>query len=206
MTSEIDTQTLFNERYRSGSTPWDSGITPPELLAAVTGPAALTPGRMLDIGCGTGTNCLTLARLGWQTLGADFASIAIDLANQKAQSMAAELAHAGGSAHFIQADVTKLVPPTPDERFSLVLDIGCLNGIPAELRADYASVVAEQAMPGALFLLYAHFPSDRADRPFGCTAEEVDQLFSGTFHLERRELGSAPQGGQSMWNWLRRLS
>ncbi len=205
MTSEIDAQTLFNERYRTGTTPWDSGITPPELLAVVTGPDALKPGRMLDIGCGTGTNCLNLARLGWQTVGADFAPIAIDTANQKAQAIAGEIAQAGGSVHFMQADVTKLAPPAPEERFSLLLDLGCLNGIPSALRADYAKVVAEQAMPGALFLLYAHFPSEHADRPFGCTPEEVDQLFAGTFQLERRELGSAPQGGQSMWNWLRRL-
>jgi SAM-dependent methyltransferase len=205
MTSERDPQTLFNERYRSGEIPWDSGITPPELLAAVAGPDALPPGRMLDLGCGTGTNCLTLAKLGWQTVGVDFAPLAIDLANQKARAMADEIARAGGSVRFLLGDVTKLVPPAPDERFSLLLDIGCLNGIPPALRGDYARVAAEQARPGALFLLYAHFPSERADRPFGCTPEEIDQLFASTFHLERRELGSAPQGGQSMWNWLRRL-
>jgi hypothetical protein len=42
-------------------------------------------------------------------------------------------------------------------------------------------------------------------RNVGCTPEEIDQLFATIFHLERRELGSAPQGGQAMWNWLRRL-
>ncbi len=206
MTLDNDPQKSFNEYYRSGHMPWDSGITPPELIEAVTGPAALPPGRMLDIGCGTGTNCLTLARLGWQTVGVDFVPLAIDRANQKAAAAVDEIARAGGSASFIEMDVTQLAPPAPDERYALLLDLGCLNGVLPELRARYAQVVAQQAMPGALFLLYAHFPDINRNRPPGCTSEEVDRLFGAEFRLERRELGTAPQGGRSMWNWLRRSS
>jgi SAM-dependent methyltransferase len=204
MAFDNEVQESFNEHYRSGNTPWDSGISPPELLAAVTGPTALVPGRMLDIGCGTGTNCLTLALLGWQTVGVDFVPLAIERANQKAAALADEIARAGGSVSFKQADVTQL--PAPDERYTLLLDLGCLNGVPPPLRAGYARVVAQQAMPGALFLLYAHFPGSNSNRPPGCTPEEIDRLLGAEFRLERRELGTAPQGGSSMWNWLRRLS
>ena len=203
MTFDNDSQENFNERYRSGNTPWDSGISPPELMEAVTGPDALAPGRMLDIGCGTGTNCLTLARLGWQTVGVDFAPLAIERANQKAAAVADEIAQAGGSVNFRQGDVTQLAPP--DERYTLLLDLGCLNGVLPSLRVHYARVVAQQAMPGALFLLYAHFPEVGRIHPPGCTPEEIDQLLGTDFRLERRVLGKAPQGGDSMWNWLRRL-
>ncbi len=206
MAFDNEVQESFNEHYRSGNTPWDSGISPLELLAAVTGPDALAPGRILDIGCGTGTNCLTLARLGWQAVGVDFAPLAIERANQKAAAVADEIARVGGSVSFRQADVTQLTPPDPDERYTLMLDLGCLNGVPPPLRADYARTVAQQAMPGALFLLYAHFPNSNRNRPPGCTPEELDQLLGAEFHLERRELGTAPQGGRSMWNWLRRAS
>ncbi len=206
MTIDNDPLESFNEHYRSGNTPWDSGISPPELLEAVTGPTALAPGRMLDIGCGTGTNSLTLARLGWQTVGVDFVSLAIERANQKAKAVVDEIARAGGSVCFIQADVIRLAAPAPDERFSLLLDLGCLNGIPPDLRARYAEMVVQQAMPGALFLLYAHFPNADRNRPPGCTPEEIDRLFTPGFRLERREFGMAPQGGRSMWNWLRRSS
>src|ERR1700680_4195290 len=97
MDSENDVQESFNEHYRSGNMPWDSGISPPELIEAVTGPTALAPGRMLDIGCGTGTNCRTAARLGGQTVGVDFVSLAIERANQKAAAVEDEIARAGGS-------------------------------------------------------------------------------------------------------------
>jgi SAM-dependent methyltransferase len=41
------------------------------------------PGRAIDIGCGTGTNVITLARAGWQVTGVDFAPRAISLARKK---------------------------------------------------------------------------------------------------------------------------
>ena len=206
MPFENDIHEKFNDRYRQGETPWDTGISPPELLEAIENPPAGVPRRMLDIGCGTGTNCLTLAQQGWQTVGVDFAQLAIDTATQKAQAVADEIARAGGSARFFVADVTRLAPPAPDDRFSLLLDLGCLNGIPLAQRADYAKMAAEQALPGALFLLYAHLPVAGRELPRGITPEELDQLLAGAFRLERREMGTAPQGGRSMWNWLRRVS
>lgn len=48
----------FLQAYESGSPPWDTNITPPELVAEVEGPQARTSGRALDLGCGTGTNSL----------------------------------------------------------------------------------------------------------------------------------------------------
>ncbi|HVB72639.1 MAG TPA: class I SAM-dependent methyltransferase [Ktedonobacteraceae bacterium] len=206
MPIENDIHEMFDERYRVGETPWDTGISPPELLEAIENPPTGLPRRMLDIGCGTGTNCLTLARRGWHTVGVDFARIAIDTAIQKAQVLADDIARADGNARFLVADVTRLAPPALDERFSLLLDLGCLNGIPPALYADYAKMAAEQALPGALFLLYAHLPVAGRERPRGVTPEELDQLLATTFRLERRETGSAPQGGQSIWNWLRRVS
>ena len=165
MPFENNIHEMFNERYRTGETPWDTGISPPELLEAIENPPEGLPRSMLDIGCGTGTNCLTLARRGWYTVGTDFAPLAIDIANQKALGFADDIARANGSVRFLVADVTQLAPPALDERFSLLLDLGCLNGIPSALHANYAKVVEQQALPGALFLLYAHLPVAGRERP-----------------------------------------
>ena len=200
----FEAQQRFTERYLEGTTPWDTGISPPELWEAISGPQALPPGRALDIGCGTGTNSLTLARHGWQVLGVDFVEAAITQATTKAANEQEEITHMGGSVQFLCADVTCLEAPSIP--YTLVFDLGCLNGIPYTLRFAYARVVSEQAAPGALFLLYTHLPNPDRQGPLGCTPEEIGDLFGSTFTLERREMGYEPGLGGSMWNWLRRKS
>jgi SAM-dependent methyltransferase len=200
----FEAQQRFTERYLEGMTPWDTGISPPELLEAISGPQALPPGRALDIGCGTGTNSLALAKRGWQVLGVDFAEPAITQANIKAANEHDEISRVSGSVRFLCADVTRLEAPSIP--YTLVLDLGCLNGIAYELRSTYAQIVDEQAAPGSLFLLYTHLPHPERKGPLGCTPEEIDVLFGRTFTLEHREMGYDLGGMSSMWNWLRRKS
>ncbi len=76
----------YNWMYR-GKPPWDTGQSPPELLAFIQ---HHPPGRALDIGCGTGTNVITLAQSGWQVWGIDFAPRAIAKARQKVTRIGAD--------------------------------------------------------------------------------------------------------------------
>src|SRR6267378_7088992 len=75
---------LFRFAYLLGFKPWDSGISPPELVEWVEGPKALPPGRALDIGCGTGTNCKYLLDHKWDVTGVDFVAQALNKAKLKA--------------------------------------------------------------------------------------------------------------------------
>jgi 2-polyprenyl-3-methyl-5-hydroxy-6-metoxy-1,4-benzoquinol methylase len=43
--------------------------------------AETAPGKALDLGCGIGTNAITLAQYGWQATGIDFALKAIRTAS-----------------------------------------------------------------------------------------------------------------------------
>ena len=78
----------FEWRYWRGNTPWDTNITPPEVMEFI---AASPPGKALDLGCGTGTNAITLARHGWQATGVDFAPKAIRAARRKAKQAGFEI-------------------------------------------------------------------------------------------------------------------
>jgi hypothetical protein len=63
---------LYNLMYRFGTPCWDTSITPPEVVAVIEGCTAIPSGSALDLGCGTGTNVIYLARHGWETLEVDF--------------------------------------------------------------------------------------------------------------------------------------
>ena len=72
--------------YIVGFKPWDSGISPPELVSVVEGPEALAPGRALDLGCGTGTNVVYLAQHGWEATGVDLVRRALRRAHDRASA------------------------------------------------------------------------------------------------------------------------
>jgi len=76
---------LYNLMYRFGTPRWDTSITPPEVVAVIEGDTAIPSGRALDLGCGSGTNVIYLARHGWEAVGVDFSPVAIAQARQKAK-------------------------------------------------------------------------------------------------------------------------
>jgi SAM-dependent methyltransferase len=185
----------FDLLYLLGRPPWDTGVTPPEVVGLVKR-GNLTPGRALDLGCGTGTNAIYLARHGWEVAGVDLSSVAIRRARRKAR-------RAGVDARFYRADVTNLAFLAGP--FDLALDIGCLHSVPPEDRERYAQGVSRLVGPGGLYMLYAFTP--RPDRPprRAVAPEEVQRLFVSAFAVERQEGGDDPTGPPSAWYWLRRM-
>jgi SAM-dependent methyltransferase len=193
---------LYTLLYRRGTPPWDTGISPPELVEAAEGPRALPPGRALDLGCGTGTNCLYLARQGWHATGIDFAAPAIARANAKSQAAGV----LPGAVAYRRADATRLLTRDLGAPYTLLLDLGCFHSIPIERRQDYIAGAAHHAAPGALFLLYAFAPRDLGGgRMGGITPDEVRALFAPSFAVERVVEGKdTGRGFASAWYWLRR--
>jgi SAM-dependent methyltransferase len=133
------TDSLFYRlAYRSGTPRWDSTEPRPELAELARGRA---PGRVLDLGCGTGSDVLYLASLGWDATGVDFVPRAIATARSRA-------AAAGSAASFTAGDVTRLRAAGVGGQFDLVIDIGCYHAIPAGRRDAYRDEVAAVTRPG----------------------------------------------------------
>jgi SAM-dependent methyltransferase len=178
--------------YRTGRTPWDTGITPPEVVELIEGPSALAPGRALDLGCGTGTNVEYLARHGWLAVGLDASTRAIADARQRIADV--------GRARVLQADVTRLPLVPLGEPFDLVLDIGCYHSIARHRRADYAIGVAEHTVVGATLFVFAF----KGGGAIGVTAREMRDRFAPWFEPVGRIVGTQPPG--AAWYRLRRVS
>src|SRR5438876_5123656 len=141
---------MFRAMYRFGFKPWDSGIPPPELKELIEGPQARTPGKALDLGCGTGTNTMYMAQHGWNVTGIDFVATAIAAARKKMQA-------ANVAPRLIQGDVTRLKELGLGAGYSLVFDLGCLHSIPEVRRDAYAAGVNEVTVRGAEFRVGGFF-------------------------------------------------
>lgn len=186
----------FDLQYVLGRTPWDTQVTPPEVVELFEG-GELPIGRALDLGCGTGTNCVYLARHGWQVVGVDFSVVAIWQARLRAR-------RARVDCRFYRADVTDL--SFLKGPFDFALDIGCLHSVPSEGWGRYAGEVTRLVRPGGLYMLYAFVPRPDRPGPPGVSPEKVRDLFGPAFVVERQEGGDDPTGPSSAWYWLRRIA
>ena len=183
--------------YRRGRTRWDTGISPPELVALVEGEHALPPGKVLDLGCGTGTNSIYLARHGWDASGVDFTARALEKASEKA-------ARAGVMVKFYRGDVTRLGDLPLRGPFDLLFDLGCFHGLTPQGRAAYARGLAALSKPGTVFLLYAFVPHKIGARMIGATEAEVRATLDDLFTCEQVDWGSDAPGTGSAWYTFRR--
>ena len=163
---------LYRVMYRIGFTPWDTGQVPRELGALVEGAGALPAGRALDIGCGTGTQAMYLAGIGWYVTAID----AVDrpLARARARADAA-----GVKVNWLKADVAELGALGLEPGFTLAFDRGCFHGLGDSERAAYAAGVTALAAPGASLLMMAFGPNRVPAAPAGVEETEIVARFQG---------------------------
>jgi SAM-dependent methyltransferase len=169
---------FFRLAYLLGFKPWDSGISPPELVEWVEGPKALPPGRALDFGCGTGTNCKYLLDHNWDVTGVDFVPQALNTARLKAPG-----------ARLLVGDVTKLADLGVSGPFDLLLDLGCFHSIPEPRREAYVDQAAKVAAPGATFLMFAF--GEKGPGGVHAPEAEIRRRFGGAFDVAQVTPGAA---------------
>jgi SAM-dependent methyltransferase len=174
----------FNVLYYRNP-PWDTRITPPELLEYI---AEHPAGRALDLGCGTGTNVITLAKHGWEVTGIDYAGRAIKLATKKA-------AQANVSVNLITGDATRLEGVSGI--FDLVLDIGCFHSLEEEEKNGYIRNLLSLTAEGSNYLMYGFF-KDLNGRGPGLIETDLAR-FSPSFELKNRQDGEDGSGRLSVW-------
>jgi 2-polyprenyl-3-methyl-5-hydroxy-6-metoxy-1,4-benzoquinol methylase len=181
----------FEWRYWRGSTPWDTNITPPEVMQFIS---STPPGKALDLGCGTGTNAITLARHGWQAAGVDFSPKAICAARRKARQ-------AGLKIDFYCTDVADLGMLSGP--FDYVLDIGCLFTLTESSRVRYVRELARLMRPAGDYMLYAWQPRPRKGGTYGIATEAVESLLEAALIRTRLVVGEE-KNYPSAWYWYRR--
>ncbi len=88
----------------------------------------LTKGKFLVLGTGPGTQAIQLAKLGFESTGADISKNAIDKAKQLSSDV-----------NFVVDDI--LNSTFPDDSFDYILDRGCFHVFDPELREKYLNQI-----------------------------------------------------------------
>lgn len=135
----------WNQRYVDADTPWDSGV-PSHHLRALIAEGIIKPCRVLELGCGTGTNAIFLAQEGFQVTAVDLAEEAISRAKSKAEKASVKV-------EFLKADVTAL--PDLGAPFSLVFDRGTYHIVRKINLAGYQSMLEKVIDLEGLLLVLA---------------------------------------------------
>ncbi len=174
----------FNLAY-FGKAPWDSGITPPELYEFISHYKA---GCAIDIGCGTGTNIITLANAGWQVTGFDFASRAVQIAKRK-------LKKAGIQAEIFVDDATRMKNILG--QFDFALDLGCFHGI--ENKQDYLTQLTRILAPNGFWLMYGFFKPEAHLPGPGLAEADIDLISARGLTLLSRQDGFDKKERPSAW-------
>ena len=169
---------FFELRYLLGDARWDTGVSPPELIDYLR---EHPPGRALDVGCGTGTNSMTMAGFGWSVLGIDVSTLAVHFARRKARLSQADV-------HFKRCDFTRIGAQA--QPFDFVLDLGCLHTLPRGQRSAYKHILRRSTTTGSDYLLYTWLKVDPDDALEAPTESELRDLLHPEFELTDLSLGS----------------
>jgi SAM-dependent methyltransferase len=163
--------------------PWDTGVSPPELLAFIE---SHPPGKALDLGCGTGTNVITLAKHGWQSTGVDFVARAIKEGKAKARA-------AGVEVNLQVGNVAE--PLALNGTFDLILDVGCLHSQQRENLKGYLDNLERLLAPGGTYLLYGFTKTHETKRP-AITPKLIEAI---PLKLVERKKGTERRRWPSAW-------
>lgn len=139
----MDNSERFDERYRTGNTPWDHG-RPDFNLVETVAERPIPACKALDVGCGTGDNVIWLAQQGFNISGCDISSTAIDKARGRAKAAGVECSF--DVQDFLGQDV-------PNVPFGFIFDRGCLHSFDVvDQRKEFARRVHAYLEDGGLWL------------------------------------------------------
>lgn len=190
---------FWDQRFRSGVTPWEAGSAPPalrEFAARYAANADAAP-RVLIPGCGSAWDAAFLDSAGWEVSALDFSQAAVDTARGTLGD--------SWRGTLLCADFFAFEADAP---FDVIYERAFLCALPRALWPDYAPRMAELLRPGGLLAGCFFISDEPKGPPFGILPLQLDNLLTPYFiRREDRALEeSLPVfAGRERWQvWERR--
>jgi SAM-dependent methyltransferase len=162
-----DTLRLLDELLAGRGSAWWSGFFsdrsrpcpflvewPDENLVEWFDQGLLTPGRVLELGCGHGRNAAFLASRGCVVDAVDFSARAIEWAAERVKT-------AGLQVNFQCCSIFDAT--FAEGSYDLVYDSGCFHHLPPHRRQDYVELVHRALKPGGRYGLVCFRPEGGGD-------------------------------------------
>lgn len=168
-------QAHWDRQYREGEPIWDSDRPASELLRVVR-EEHIPPVAALDLGCGSGSNTVWLARQGFTVTGIDMSPAAIRRARRRAGRV-------GVAVRFVCGDLRNL--SGVDGPFDFFVDCGCYGAVQLSDAPGYLAALERVTRRGALGLVLTgndHEPEDEAGPPV-LSAARLGADFGGLFDV-----------------------
>jgi SAM-dependent methyltransferase len=147
---------FWQAKFEAGSTPWDRGAPGPQLPDWVAA-GVLAPCRILVPGCGSGHEVEWLARAGFDVVGLDYATAAVERARARLATLPAG---ARARAEVVQADALDWAPA---RAFDAIYEQTCLCALHPDDWVAYGLQLHRWLAPGArLFAMLAQVPREGA--------------------------------------------
>ncbi len=136
----------------------------------------MKPGRVLDVGCGTGENALFLARNGFTVFGIDLARGAIKSARAKAVERGVKATFEVGNA---------LATGFEKDYFDNVIDSGLFHTFEDQYRPVYVAEIARVLRRRGKYFMLCFNDKEPTDwgGPRRVTREEIEETFSPRFDI-----------------------
>lgn len=168
----------WNQRYLDNDIAWDSDIFSIEIekryqewhLSPQSHP------RVLDVGCGTGTNAIEFARRGFDVTACDISEEALRRAKEKSQQAKVDV-------NWLHADFLNYTWQL--QPFPLVVDRGCYH-ILRQIDIDrYLAVMDRLTQKKSLFIVLSGSTNFKIDLgPPKVSAEDMCRELGQIFHLK----------------------
>jgi len=196
----------WDKRYDENDLPWDSG-RPDTSLTNLVARWPDRGGRVLEIGCGTGTNAVWLAERGFEVTALDISTSAIVLAEKRCAEHEAQ-------CRLLRGDFLTCALPG---QYDLLFDRGCFHSLSGQEggedgRRGFVRKAATCLKPGGLWFSLMGNKDQVADEkgPPRMSAEEICASVEPDFEVLRlesvlRDTGRDPAVPLRFWQCLMRV-
>lgn len=158
---------FWDQRYQCGKMAWDFGGVPRALVEFLRQQSHA--GRALVPGCGSGYEVRALHGAGWNVLGLDFSTAAVERARR---ILGAAGACVGAGDFFAH--------PLAPGSFDLIYERTFLCALPPRMWPEYARRINELLSVTGRLCGYFFFGPEDEPPPYPISPDELDQLLGAT--------------------------